>query len=416
MTQIRNNPASGSKQELNARLRITLMILMLFATQACTDIFLPGLPQIASQFGVPMDTANLTISAYNYGQAVIVLFIGVVSDLYGRRPTLLICLALHIAASVFIALTTSLAWIIAMRVVQAAGSAAVYIVLRLVIKDTMDKKAQIHATGLLVIGLVLSPIMAPVVGAWIIELSGWRGCFWLIAALETGLFFWAWSIIGETNHQRAALRAEFRWGSHFSAYLGVLKEHHFLGLALIVGAAFAAFYAFIGISSYLYIDQYGVRASSYATVFIGIALFYLAGNRIMSRLNAGNVTPQRIVGIGIAVSVAGAAVILLTSIGTSNLIIVAAITLGTCLLRLATALINPPIQVIVTNQFAGKGSHALGLLTCIQYVFAAAGTMLVSGLPFQPDANFMVSTGCFVALSLVGYLLAFKRSPQVREN
>jgi len=390
---------------------IALMVLLLFATQACTDIFLPGLPAIAAQFGVPMHTANLTISAYNYSQAAVVLFIGVVSDLYGRRSTLLICLALHVAASIWIALSASLAWIVAMRVVQAAGSGAVYIVLRLVIKDTLDKQAQIHATGLLVMGLVLSPILAPVAGAAIIQLNGWRGCFWAIALLEVPLLLWAWSAIRETNHQQAAVRAAFSWGRHFAAYFSILKEGYFLGMALIVGAAFAAFYAFISISSYLYIDQYGVAASRYALVFMGLAAFYLAGNRLMSKLNADNVAPQRIVGLGIGVSVAGAVLILGAPLATSTLAIVAAVTLGTCLLRLATALINPPAQVVVTNHFPDKGSHALGMLTCIQYAFAAVGTMVVSSLPFRPGTNFSVSTGLFVVLAVAGYALAFRRVP-----
>lgn len=398
------------KWQTSNRTVIALMVLLLFATQACTDIFLPGLPAIAIEFGVPVHTANLTISAYNYSQAAAVLFIGVVSDLYGRRSTLLTCLALHIAASIWIALTPSLFWMIAMRVVQAAGSAAVYIVLRLVIKDTMDKKAQIHATGVLVIGLVLSPILAPVAGAWMIEFSGWRACFWSIALLEIPLFIWMWCVIGETNHQRAALRAAFSWRKHFAAYHSVLKDGYFLGMALIVGSAFAAFYAFISISSYLYIDQYGVSAFDYASVFIGIAVFYLVGNRLMSRFNSRNVAPQRIVEIGIAISMAGAGAILLAPIGDSRFAIVAVITLGTCLLRLATALINPPVQVVVTNHFRDKGSYALGLLTCIQYVFAAAGTVLVSGLPFQPGTNFMVSTALFVLLSLAGYRFAFRRA------
>jgi len=390
---------------------IALMVLLLFATQACTDIFLPGLPAIAAQFGVPMHTANLTISAYNYSQAAVVLCIGVVSDLYGRRSTLLVCLALHIAASISIALSASLAWIVAMRVVQAAGSGAVYIVLRLVIKDTLDRQAQIHATGLLVIGLVLSPILAPVAGAWIIQLGGWRGCFWAIAAIEAPLFLWAWLAVRETNHQQAAIRAAFSWGKHFAAYIGVLKDGYFLGMALIVGAAFAAFYAFISISSYLYIDQYGVAASRYALVFIGLAAFYLAGNRLMSKLNADNVAPQRIVGIGIGVSVAGAVLIVCAPVASSTLAVIATVTLGTCLLRLATALINPPAQVVVTNHFPDQGSHALGLLTCIQYAFAAVGTMVVSGLPFRPGTNFSISTGLFVVLSVAGYALAFRRVP-----
>lgn len=387
---------------------IVLMVLLLFATQACTDIFLPGLPAIAREFGVTMHGANMTIAAYNYSQAAVVLFIGVVSDAFGRRGTVLVCFALHILAAVWIAMSASLPWIIAMRVVQAAGSAAVYIVLRLAIKDTLDKQAQVHATGLLVMGLVLSPILAPVAGAWIIHWFGWRGCFWAIAALEAPLFAWTWRALRETNQRRDALRAAFSWRGHFQHYLTVLADPFFLGMALIVGSAFAAFYAFISVSSFLYMGEYGVPARSYATVFIAIALSYLAGNRLMSRLNARAMPPPHIVRMGIAVSCAGAAVIVLSLWARPALAAIAAITLGTCLLRLATALINPPAQVAVTNHFHEQGAYALGLLTCIQYAFAAAGTTFVSALPLRPGVSFSIATVACVILALAGYGWAFR--------
>lgn len=388
---------------------ILLMVLLLFSTQACTDIFLSGLPLIAKEFGATMHVTNLTISVYNYSQAAVVLFIGVVSDLRGRRSTILACLALHIMATIWIALCSSLSSMIFMRALQAVGSAAVYIILRLIIKDTMDKKAQIHATGLLVVGLVLSPILAPVLGAWIINLSGWRSCFWAVAIFELPLFFWALMSISETNNKQHEYRSSFSLRNHFLSYYLVLKDRYFLGLALIVGSVFAAFYAFISISSYLYINQFGMTETRYSFVFIGIAVSYLIGNRVMSKLNANNLPPQRIIGLGIYISLIGTAFILAELFIKNAVGILALITLGTCLLRLATALINPPVQVVVTNHFHEKGSHALGLLTCIQYSFAAIGTMVVSGLSFKPSGNFMISTFAFVATSLVGYWFAFHR-------
>ena len=399
--------------EKNSTPSIVLMVLLLFATQACTDIFLSGLPGIAQEFHTSMAVTNLTISVYNYSQAAVVLFIGVISDLRGRRATILTCLALHIGATIWIALCTSMPWMIAMRVLQATGSAAVYIILRLIIKDTMDKKAQIHATGLLVIGLVLSPILAPVLGAWIIQLSNWRNCFWAIALFEAPLFVWAWLTIVETNHKQAVFRSSFSLRLLFASYATVLQDRFFLGMAVIVGSVFAAFYAFISISSYLYVSQFGMRETSYAYVFIGIAVSYLIGNRMMSKLNAENYPPQKIIGLGLLVSIIGAVCIGSGLVTRQPLVIIGLITLGTCLLRLATAFINPPAQVIVTDYFHERGAHALGMLTCAQYAFAAIGTMVVSGLPFHPSENFMASTGFFVVLSVVGYHYAFKRTVAV---
>jgi DHA1 family bicyclomycin/chloramphenicol resistance-like MFS transporter len=183
-----------------------------------------------------------------------------------------------------------------------------------------------------------------------------------------------------------------------------------------VGAAFGAFYAFISISSYLYINQYGVKDTDYAYVFIGIALSYLLGNRLMSKLNANNLSPLKIIGIGIYTSLFGAALILAEVFTRSAVAAVVLVTLGTCLLRLATALINPPVQVVVTNHFQENGSHALGLLTCIQYSFAAVGTMVVSGLSFQPSVNLMTSTLVFVMLSFVGYVCTSMKTLSMQSN
>jgi DHA1 family bicyclomycin/chloramphenicol resistance-like MFS transporter len=390
-----------------------LMVLLLFITQACTDIFLPGLPQIAREFNSSIDVASLTISVYNYCQAAVVLFIGVVSDVRGRRPTMLICFGLHILPTVVIALCSSIAVMVAMRALQALGSAAVYIVLRMIIKDTLDKKAQIHATGLLVIGLVLSPILAPVVGSWIVRWSDWRYCFWLLALLEIPLFIWAWSVVGETNLRRHELKASFSWTAHAGNYALVLKDGYFRGMALLVGAGFAAFYAFISISSFMFIHQFHMRETTYGYVFIALALSYLAGNRLMSVLNARALAPQKIIGLGLLVSVLGAACVLAGPLFAQAAIALIAIVLGTCLLRLATALIIPPAQVEVTNHFPQHGAHALGLLTCTQYCFAAIGTMLVSNLWFEPSMNFIISTVVFVALSALGYLAVLRHKSAV---
>src|SRR5450830_668521 len=89
--QVQNGDRPGHERPAGP-VPVVLMVLLLFATQACTDIFLPGLPQIAAEFHSPIDVASLTISVYNIVQAIVVLVIGVVSDVRGRRPTLLICL------------------------------------------------------------------------------------------------------------------------------------------------------------------------------------------------------------------------------------------------------------------------------------------------------------------------------------
>ena len=387
----------------NKQTSILLMMLLVFLTQSATYIFLAGLPMMSQEFGTTMSVTNLTISVYNYAHAFFVLFIGVVSDLVGRRSTIITCLILHIAASAYIAVSDLLSAIIIMRAIQALGGAAVYIVCRLIMKDTMNKKAQLHAVGLLLIGLVVSPILAPPVGAWIIYYFNWRACFWAIAIFEIPLFIWALKTIRETNNKQEKFRAAFSVKSYFLSYYSILKDSRFLSVTLIVGATFAAFHSFISISSYLYIDQYNVKETSYSYIFIVIAIAYFLGNRLMSMLNSRNVRPKRIIGFGIYAALFGAVVISTELFFEDRLVVLFLLTFGTCVLRLSTALINPPVQVMVINNFKEKGSYALGLLTSVQYSFAAIGTSFVSGLPFQPSESFVISTVVFIMFSFLGY-------------
>lgn len=383
---------------------LILMILLLFVSQACTDIFVPGLPEMSREFGSTIKQMNLTISVYIYAQAFFFLIIGVISDLFGRRRVLLTCIPLQIIASFAIAMTNSLDLVIILRVIQALGSSAIYIVLRLVIKDTLDREEQIHATGVLLIGLVLSPALAPVIGAHLINLWSWRACFILIGMVMTGLLIWLAFLLPETNSKIKQFRSEFSFKNQLSNYAGVLQDKLFITLIILVGGTFASYYGFIAISSYMYIDEYHISNTLYSYSYVAIAAAYLLGNRIMLWLNKEQVLPWRIIQYGIVISCIGVGLMITSFMGQHNVFFVLGLaTFGSLLIRLATAFINPPIQVLVMNYFGNAGSNAIGLLSCLQYVFAGFGTAVVSDLPFSPSTSLVVSSIIFTLISLIGY-------------
>lgn len=381
-----------------------LMILLLFISQACTDIYVSGLPLMTKEFRTNLSVMNLTITLYVYSQAFFFLFMGVLSDLFGRRRVLISCITAQIIASFIIAYTSSLTLVILLRIIQAMGSGAIYIVLRLVIKDVMNKDEQIHATGMLLIGLVLSPALAPAIGAWIIELSGWRTCFSLIGLGHLILLIWLYILVPETNLEMRKFRNEYSLANHFKSYWHILSDKFFLNLSLIIGGTFASFYGFISISSYMYIDEYHISNTMYSYTFIGIAISYLVGNRTMLWLNQHKVKSWKIIGLGILVSLAGLALMLSGLLFRNNaLLILTCVTIGIMLVRVATAFINPPIQVAVTLHFGKTGSHAIGLLSCLQYVFAGAGSAVVSAIPLTPSLSLITSSILFTLVSLAGY-------------
>jgi DHA1 family bicyclomycin/chloramphenicol resistance-like MFS transporter len=100
--------------------------------------------------------------------------------------------------------------IILLRVVQAFGCAVIIIVPRLVLKDCMDEREQITANGILLMGLIISPAIAPVIGAYLAKFWGWRSCFALSGVFGIILVVWGYFVLPETN--RNQLLHFQRWG------------------------------------------------------------------------------------------------------------------------------------------------------------------------------------------------------------
>ncbi len=385
---------------------IVILLLLLFVTQASTDIYVAGLPTMAKEFGVTPARMNLTITYYVYAQACLFLIMGPISDLFGRRKTILIGLLISLCATFLISESNSLTFIIFLRIFQAIGSASIYIVSRLIIKEVYNKNELLSVTGLFLIGLVLSPALAPVVGAFIIKHLDWRWSFRILGVMLIVLWCFAFIVIKESNLNVHKYRKDFMLSKMLCNYANVITNRLFLHYTVIVGGTFASFYAFISMSSYMYINEYHISSIYYSYLFTFIALGYLLGNKVMTYLNKSGVRPYNLVLVGIIIAVI---VILLTLISipfrNNLLVFIAMVTISGWLIRLATAFINPPIQVGVINAFPKNSSYAVGLLSSLQYVFAAFGSWFVGILPFEPSSNIIISTIVFSLVSLSAFLL-----------
>jgi DHA1 family bicyclomycin/chloramphenicol resistance-like MFS transporter len=388
--------------DLHKKLLITVLLLLLFVTQAATDIYVSGLPIMASEFNVSPAKMNMTITYYVYTQAFLFLIMGPVSDLLGRRKTILVSLGISTIATFMISESKDLEQIILLRIVQAIGSASVYIVSRLIIKEIYNKEEILSVTGLFLLGLVLSPALAPVTGAIIIKYLDWRWSFRFIGIVSIALTFIGFFIIKESNHAIEKFRQEFKPRKMLANYLSVLSNWLFIRYLVVVGGTSASFYAFISMSSYMYINEYHISSIYYSYLFTFIALGYLIGNKLMIYLSKNGKSGYQIVLIGVVIAFF---VVILTTICIAfknyTLLFIGLITLSGWLTRLATAFINPPIQVGVIQSFPALSSYAVGLLSSLQYVFAAFGSWVVGIMPFEPSTNIIATTIIFTGITII---------------
>lgn len=341
-----------------------------------TDIYVSSLPQMAKDFNASPNLVNLTISFYTLAMAVSVLFTGILSNRFGRKKTILAGILAFTLASFLIGASNSIHMVIFFRIIQAIGCGFLAIVPRLVLKDTMNAKEQVHATGILTMGIVLSPAVAPSIGAVLAEYWGWRSCFDLSGIGGIIMLIIGYFIIQETNTTPIK---QLKSLLHYSKdYFSLLKDQVCVYITVFNAFTFAIYFVFIGISSYLFIDTLQMTPLIYSYLFIIIAMGYFAGNSLMMLLNKHHFTPIKIMNIGIYTSLIGLIILISSVILANKSAIIISVTTGVIIMRAASALIIAPAQVKILEHFKERGALALGMSSAMQFTCASIAISLVA--------------------------------------
>src|SRR6185436_9928775 len=180
---------SGESLESNAivnnkdtSLRLTILLGVLTALPALgTDLYLPALPDIAQSFAVPVSAAQLTLTTYFIGLAAGQFVWGPLSDRFGRKPVLLVGLAMVLASSVVGAFVESIGALSAVRLAQGLAMASGALIGRAIVRDLHAHAARLLARMSIVFSVV--PIAAPLAGALLTTAGGWPMVFAAMAAV-----------------------------------------------------------------------------------------------------------------------------------------------------------------------------------------------------------------------------------------
>ena len=144
------------------RLSFTLTVAMLSAFGLiASDVYLPAMPGMATEFGVADWQMPQTVSFYLLALAFAQLAYGPLSDRNGRKPILLGGIVLYIVGSVGCATCTTYNGFLAWRMLEAVGAAAGLVVGRALIADTCDKRTSAKVYAVIYPLVSLSPALAP---------------------------------------------------------------------------------------------------------------------------------------------------------------------------------------------------------------------------------------------------------------
>ncbi|MCQ1058960.1 multidrug effflux MFS transporter [Photobacterium sp. DNB23_23_1] len=244
------------------------------------DLYLPALPQMVNVFNTDQSMVNLTLSSYFITYAVGLLFWGPLSEKFGRKPILFIGISGYIIASILCAMTGSIEQLIGARVLQAFSGSAITVVATAIVKDLFDglQREKIMATIMSLV--IIAPMVAPVLGAFLLKIASWRMMFVTLAVFGVfaSVLAFCYKETLETKYDGSILRS---WGR-----LGVvLKNPRFVALLVIFSITPIAMMAFLAAGSYIYINGFGLTEQQFSYAFAFNALCASFGPSIYMKLS-----------------------------------------------------------------------------------------------------------------------------------
>ncbi|WP_295428630.1 Bcr/CflA family multidrug efflux MFS transporter [uncultured Thiodictyon sp.] len=276
-------------------------------TPFAIDMYLPSLPVIALDLGSSIELAQLTVTVYLGVFALAQLFLGPLSDVRGRRSTIGGGLALFCLGSLGCALAGSMETLIAARVVQALGGAAVAVTVPALVRDLCEKDECARVLSLVMLVMSLAPLLAPSIGGLIVGQVGWHWVFialYGIGLLAIGLFF---ALLPETLPPARRHPADV--GRVLRNYLQLMHHRTGMGYLLVGAFSFGGMMTYIVTSPFVYIILHAVPTAWFAVLFglnVAAAMVTTTLNaRLVTRLGA-----ERLLRLGLAVQVVAALLLL----------------------------------------------------------------------------------------------------------
>jgi DHA1 family bicyclomycin/chloramphenicol resistance-like MFS transporter len=214
-------------------------------------MFVPALPDAAQSFGVGSAAVQATIGIYILGLAFGQLVYGPLSDALGRRPMLLLGLALYTVAGVVALCAPSAHALIVARLFQALGGCAGLALGRAMVRDTSGPTDAMRALALLNLMMMLGPGLSPLLGAGLVTLGGWRMVFAVLSAAGALTLVLTWRLVPETGQPTGRVSVSVLAHDYFD----LLRNRAFMGYAMGGGCATTANYAFVAAAPFIIVEQ-----------------------------------------------------------------------------------------------------------------------------------------------------------------
>lgn len=375
-------------------LKLTLSLAVVVALgPAAIDMYLASMPQMSTDLKVSYAATQWTLTIFLMSMGLGQLIFGPMSDAYGRRKPLILGIITYMIAAWMASIATNLEWLITARLFQGLGAATAIVVVMSMVRDVAEEQQAAQLYALLNSIVALGPIIAPAIGGLIGAHYGWQGIMLFLAGLGTLVLINSVFNIPETlqTHQRERIALK----SIFLVYINILKQRFFLLQLLALSAVFFFLFAYIGGSSFIYQNNYGLSVEQFGLVF-GLTSISLIVGASLSAYLVKKIPLSKLAYLGaFCMSIAGFVCFMAEFFSFGLLGIVSGIA---CAL-LGLGILEATIMALAMNSQAQNLGASAALLGAIPMVLASIATP-IAGVLVEVHALYWVSL-----LAVIGPLI-----------
>lgn len=385
------------------RLGIVGMVIFIILMDMCipltTDMYLPAMPTMNDHLSGATDAlVKSSVTVFFLFYALGMLIWGPLSDKYGRKKPMIVGFALYCLSTLLCAISGNIYVFLLGRILQGVGAACVTAVSFAMINDCFVGKTR---ETILAIAQTLSgfgPVVAPVIGSWILLISSWRGTF--VALLIFGVIGMTMTLMYE---ETVSEDEKFK-GSVFDTFgqlKVVVKNKVFTQIVMTYAIIFMPLYAYLNLSSYIYVNQFGCTEQVYSYYHAFAALLSMVGPAIYIKFFASsNKNTLTYVCFGLC-AVAG---IVMMTIGTTSPILFCGMVF---IYYLMTNIVRPYSTNLILSQNPSDVGSSSSVMNMSYNILAVVG-MLLATFSFENmvGALGVILLGCSVVSIFIWWKLA----------
>jgi DHA1 family bicyclomycin/chloramphenicol resistance-like MFS transporter len=380
-------------------LRMTIVGALLIAVGPLSmSLYTPAMTLLISALHTTEHAVRATITIYLFGFSVAQLICGPLSDRFGRRPVLLVCLSLYVIGSGACAAAPSVSALILGRLVQGIGACGGVALSRVMVVDRFAGNGAARIISLMSLILSIAPAAAPIVGGTLITMTSWRVLFVILAVYGAVLLGLVWRF-PETNERRDPRATKLR--SLAVNYAALITSRAFMGQVVLTSLAVGGFYASQSLSPFVLMGRLGLSSQVFGLLTASLMVSYLLGSLVLNRLLKFFAIGRLVLAGALMVLVASLALALsLKFIGLG----VAEIIVPMCVWMVGFAFIMPGVTTSALALFPRNAGSASALMGALQMGMGFVGAALCSlfGDAVQAFAVVPPAMGTLAVLAYIG--------------